>query len=424
MKTISEGFMEIIKNGKVFTKDFIFKKADIILEKGEIKDIIYYDNNGDNINNISDNNSNIYENNKINDNKSDSNECIKVIDATGLMVIPGLVDIHFHGCVGSDFCDATYEAIEKMAEYEKEHGIAAICPATMTLPKQRLLEICKNAKEYKNIQANNEHLKDVNTQGNYTQKLKAKFVGINLEGPFISPDRVGAQNPEYVQKPDVEMLQELIEESDNMVKLVTIAPEREGAIECISKLHDKIRFSVGHTMASYDEASLAYKSGARHATHLYNAMTGLNHRSPGVVGAARDGENVTAELICDGIHVHPAVIRATFSMFGSDRVILISDSMRACGMPDGESELGGQVVIKKGSEARLVTGELAGSVTNVYDCMVKAIEFGIPVADAIKAATYNPAKAIEILDEFGTIEIGKKPGFVLVNEDFSINQVL
>ena len=153
-------------------------------------------------------------------------------------------------------------------------------------------------------------------------------------------------------------------------------------------------------------------------------MTGLNHRNPGVVGAARDAKNVTAELICDGVHIHPSVVRATFSMFGSDRVILISDSMRACGMPDGESELGGQVVIKKGNEARLVTGELAGSVTNVYDCMVKAIEFGIPIADAIKAATYNPAKAIGVLDEFGTIEIGKKPGFVLVNEDFSINQVL
>ena len=263
-----------------------------------------------------------------------------------------------------------------------------------------------------------------NEQANTSEKLKAKLAGINLEGPFISPDRVGAQNPEYVQKPDAEMLQELIDESGNMVKLVTIAPERGGAIECISKLHDKVRFSVGHTMANYDEATLAYESGAKHATHLYNAMTGLNHRNPGVVGAARDAKNVTAELICDGVHIHPSVVRATFSMFGSDRVILISDSMRACGMPDGESELGGQVVIKKGNEARLVTGELAGSVTNVYDCMVKAIEFGIPIADAIKAATYNPAKAIGILDEFGTIEIGKKPGFVLVNEDFSINQVL
>lgn len=224
---------------------------------------------------------------------------------------------------------------------------------------------------------------------------------------------IGAQNPEYVQKPDAEMLQELIDESGNMVKLVTIAPEREGAIECISKLHDKVRFSVGHTMANYDEATLAYESGAKHATHLYNAMTGLNHRNPGVVGAARDAKNVTAELICDGVHIHPSVVRATFSMFGSDRVILISDSMRACGMPDGESELGGQVVIKKENEARLVTGELAGSVTNVYDCMVKAIEFGIPIADAIKAATYNPAKAIGVLDEFGTIEIGKKTGICI-----------
>lgn len=411
--------MEIIKNGKVFTKNFTFEKADIILDKGEIKDIIYFGNNGDSTNNTSD----ISGSTDANNNKSDNNYT-RIIDANGLMVIPGLVDIHFHGCVGSDFCDATLEAVEKMAEYEKEHGIAAICPATMTLPKQRLMEICKNAKEYKDIQMNTKSLEKNNEQVNTSEKLKAKLAGINLEGPFISPDRVGAQNPEYVQKPDAEMLQELIDESGNMVKLVTIAPERGGAIECISKLYDKVRFSVGHTMANYDEATLAYESGAKHATHLYNAMTGLNHRNPGVVGAARDAKNVTAELICDGVHIHPSVVRATFSMFGSDRVILISDSMRACGMPDGESELGGQVVIKKENEARLVTGELAGSVTNVYDCMVKAIEFGIPIADAIKAATYNPAKAIGILDEFGTIEIGKKPGFVLVNEDFSINQVL
>ena len=417
--------MEIIKNGKVFTKNFTFEKADIILDKGEIKDIIYFGNNGDSTNNTSD----ISGSTDANNNKSDNNYT-RIIDANGLMVIPGLVDIHFHGCVGSDFCDATLEAVEKMAEYEKEHGIAAICPATMTLPKQRLMEICKNAKAVANwilsdiSRILNEKEMEADQIPYTSEKLKAKLVGINLEGPFISPDRVGAQNPEYVQKPDAEMLQELIDESGNMVKLVTIAPEREGAIECISKLHDKVRFSVGHTMANYDEATLAYESGAKHATHLYNAMTGLNHRNPGVVGAARDAKNVTAELICDGVHIHPSVVRATFSMFGSDRVILISDSMRACGMPDGESELGGQVVIKKENEARLVTGELAGSVTNVYDCMVKAIEFGIPIADAIKAATYNPAKAIGVLDEFGTIEIGKKPGFVLVNEDFSINQVL
>lgn len=378
--------MKIIKNGKVYTKDFVFRDENIVLDGDTIVDIFE-------------------ETDKLEEYKD-----ADIIDAKGLMIIPGLVDIHFHGCVGFDFCDGTIEAISKMAEFQKQHGITAICPATMTLPKERLMSICKNASEYKKISGN--------------EKGKAELKGINLEGPFISVDRVGAQNPEFVHAPDVEFLQDLIEESNGLVKLTTIAPETEGAIDCISRLKDKIRFSVGHTMADYDVAMKAYDSGARHATHLYNAMTSLNHRNPGVVGAARDNEDVTVELICDGVHIHPSVVRATFEMFGSDRVILISDSMRACGMEDGEYELGGLPVIKKGNEARLHTGELAGSVTNVYDCMVKAIEFGIKKEEAIRAATFNPAKAIGILDEFGSIEVGKKPGLVLVDNKFAIEKVI
>ena len=328
-----------------------------------------------------------------------------VVDAEGMYLIPGLVDIHFHGCKGADMCDGTKEALDVITSYEASVGVTSVCPATMTIPKDELLEVMKNA-------------------GSYEYSGGSHLVGINMEGPFISPAKKGAQAAENIMHCDYEYFSQLQKAANGLIKLVDIAPEEPGAMEFIDRAKGEVVISLAHTASDYDTAREAIEHGASHATHLYNAMTGLNHRNPGVVGAARDAKNVTAELICDGVHIHPSVVRATFSMFGSDRVILISDSMRACGMPDGESELGGQVVIKKGNEARLVTGELAGSVTNVYGCMVKAIEFGIPIADAIKAATYNPAKAIGILDEFGTIEIGKKPGFVLVNEDFSINQVL
>lgn len=375
--------MELIKNGLVYTKDFTFQNKDILIEDNVIKEIAC-------VGKIS----------------VDKEKC-NVIDAAGKKVIPGLVDIHFHGCMGYDFCDGTDEAIRKMAEYEKSIGVAAICPATMTLSEEQLKQICTNAGKYKA----------------YDMEKEAELCGINLEGPFVSKDRLGAQNPRYVHKADSKFLQELINDSNGLTKLITIAPETEGAIECISEMKDKIRFSIGHTMSDYDTAVKAYKAGAKHATHLYNAMTGLSHREPGVVGAARDCSEVMVEMICDGIHIHPAVIRATFEMFGANRIILISDSMRACGMEDGDYELGGLPVIKKGREARLKTGELAGSVTNVYDCMVNVIRFGIPAEDAIKAATYNPAKAIGIDDKYGTIDIGKNAAMLIVDDEWKIEKV-
>ena len=410
--------MEIIKNGKVFTKNFTFEKADIILDKGEIKDIIYFGNNGDSTNNSSD----ISGSTDANNNKSDNNYT-RIIDANGLMVIPGLVDIHFHGCVGSDFCDATLEAVEKMAEYEKEHGIAAICPATMTLPKQRLMEICRNAKEYKDIQMNTKSLEKNNEQVNTSEKLKAKLVGINLEGPFISPDRVGAQNPEYVQKPDAEMLQELIDESGNMVKLVTIAPEREGAIECISKLHDKVRFSVGHTMANYDEATLAYESGAKHATHLYNAMTGFNHREPGCVGAIFDTD-ITTETIADGIHISYPALKIAYKVKSTDKVMLVSDSMMACCMRDGCYSLGGQDVEVINGAARLKNGALAGSVLTIDKAVANVYKnCGIPLYEAVKMATYNPAKHCNVHSYKGSIKEGYDADLLLFDENITIKKV-
>jgi N-acetylglucosamine-6-phosphate deacetylase len=227
-----------------------------------------------------------------------------------------------------------------------------------------------------------------------------------------------------VKKPDAEMLERLIEASGQLVKLVTIAPEVQGAVECIRSMKEKVHFSAGHTMAGCEEAAAAFAEGADHVTHLYNAMPGLSHRNPGVVGAAADNPKVMAELICDGIHIHPVAVRAAFTLFGAERMILISDSTRACGMPDGTYELGGIPVYKKDGAVRQEDGTLAGSAVNVYDCMVNAIRMGIPEETAIRAVTYNPLKSIGMLEERGTITIGKKAHILLTDSSYALKRII
>lgn len=331
----------------------------------------------------------------------------KVIDGTGCYLIPGLTDIHFHGCVGHDFCNGTHEAIEAMAVYEASQGITTIVPATMTLGRDTLKRICETAASYKSGKG-------------------ATLCGINMEGPFIAMARKGAQNGAYVHKPDVSMFRELNAASGNMIKLLAIAPEEPGAMECIDELKDEVVLSVAHTTADYEKACEAFGRGVHHVTHLYNAMAGLSHRAPGVVGAAADDESVEAELICDGIHIHPATVRQTFKMFGDDRIILISDSMEATGISDGEYSLGGQKVIKKGNLATLEDGTLAGSATNLMDCLRTAVrKMGIPLESAVKCAAVNPAKSVGIYDEYGSITVGKTANLVLLKEeDLSTEKVI
>ncbi len=322
-----------------------------------------------------------------------------VIDAKGCYLIPGLTDIHFHGCVGRDFCDGTQESIEAMAVYEASQGITTIVPATMTLGEDTLQKICEAAASYPN-------------------KKGAILCGINMEGPFIAMAKKGAQNGDFVHKPDAEMFRRLNKASGNMVKLLAIAPEVEGAKECIEELKDEVVLSVAHTTADYEEASEAFAHGVHHVTHLYNAMSGLSHRAPGVVGAAADNEQVEAEMICDGIHIHPVTVRQTFKMFGDDRIILISDSMEATGMPDGEYALGGQKVIKKGNLATLTDGTIAGSATNLMDCVRVAVQkMQIPLESAVKCAAVNSAKSVGIYDRYGSITPGKTANLVLLKED-------
>ena len=332
----------------------------------------------------------------------------EVMDGSNLFAIPGLVDIHFHGCVNYDFCDGTPESLKAIAKYEASCGVTAIAPASMTLPEEILLKIFKNA-------------------ANYKQQDGAALVGINMEGPFLSEKKKGAQNSSYLHKPDMDMFKRLEKAADGLIKLVDVAPEEPGALEFINELKNTVTVSIAHTTADYNTAKIAFEAGASHVTHLYNAMPVMTNREPGVVGAACDHPNCRyVELICDGIHIHPAMVRNTFKMFGDDRIVLISDSMMATGMPDGQYALGGQPVRKDGNRAVIMdTGTLAGSVTNLMDCLRTAVkEMEIPLEKAVKCATMNPAKAIGIYDKYGSITPGKTANLVLLNKDLEIKNVI
>lgn len=363
----------IIKNGHVFTEEGIFRDQELYIKQDKIAS----DGEG------------------------------MVLDADGLYVIPGLTDIHFHGCVGYDFCDGTKEAIEKMSEYQLQNGITTICPASMTFSEEQLSAIFENA-------------------ASYSGKTGASLVGINMEGPFISMEKKGAQNGAYIHKPDAEMFARLQRSANGLIKLVDIAPEVDGAMECIEAIYDKVRVSLAHTNADFDTAKEAFEKGACHVTHLYNAMPPYTHRAPGVIGAACDNEKVMVELICDGVHSHPATVRTTFKMFGDDRIIFISDSMMACGLEDGQYTLGGQDVTVKGNLATLTElGNIAGSVTNLMNCMRKAVkEMQIPLESAVKCATINPAKAIGIYDEYGSLTVGKQADVVLLDKELEIRYII
>ena len=335
----------------------------------------------------------------------------RMLDVSGCYVIPGLVDVHFHGCVGEDFSDASPEGLQRMADFELSQGVTYICPAGMTLPEDQLTAICRNAAAHRAKNAGG-----------------AQLVGLHLEGPFLSTAKKGAQNGDFLHDPDSAMLRRLQKAAEGCVKLVTVAPEQPGAMDFIrAAVADGIAVSVGHTTADYDTAAAAFAAGADHATHLYNGMPPLHHRSPGVIGAAFDDPKVQVELICDGIHIHSSVVRATFRLFGAERVILISDSLRATGMPDGQYPFGGQEIEVHGNRATILghPETLAGSVTSLMGCLRQAVAFGVPLADAVRAASYNPARSIGIDRQAGSLDTGKEASLILLDrEDLSIRAIV
>ena len=329
------------------------------------------------------------------------------IDLQGKFVIPGLVDIHFHGNSGADFSDGSDAGLHKIAAYLAANGITSFSPASMTLPEERLNAAFATAIRLRDQEPAN----------------AARIRGITMEGPFFNPVKKGAQNADYLRLPDFDFFTRLNKAADKMIRIACVAPELAGALEFIERVHALCTVSVAHTAADYNAAKAGFDAGATHVTHLFNAMPPLAHRAPGVIGAAAENPLVTAELITDGIHIHPSAVRAAFVLFGAGRMVLVSDSMSACGMPNGEYELGGQKVTVSGRAATLADGTIAGSATNLFDCLRTAISFNIRPEDAIRAATANPARVIGADRDIGSIENGKCADFVICNPDWSIETV-
>ena len=326
------------------------------------------------------------------------------IDAQGCYVIPGLVEIHSHGAVGEDFSDGSSEGIAKLAAFYASNGITSFCATTMTLPEEELFTAVQVIRDFER------------------NSSQAKCAGIHLEGPFFSYGRRGAQTPDYLLNPDISLFDRLYEESGKIVRIVSAAPELEGSAQFIKHASKLCTVAIGHTEANYGTAMQAFENGASHVTHLFNCMEPFLHRAPGVVGAAFDS-GATIELISDGLHLHPAVIRSMFTMF-SGRAIPISDSVRCAGMPDGEYTLGGQKVFVKDSKSTLADGTIAGSSINLMTALRNVVSFGIPLEDAVISVTRRPAEVIGMQERIGSIEAGKSADFVILNKQLDIVNVI
>lgn len=377
-KKIEGGIKMILKNAKVYNADFDLIEADVQISGDKIAAV---------------------------------GPCCdgETLDLHGLTILPGLIDIHIHGCGGADTGDATPQALEAMSQCLVKRGVTSFCPTSMTLSFEELSSIFANVEQMRE-----------RVGGAYIQ-------GINMEGPYISMAKKGAQNALYVRNPDKDEFRRLYEGCNGVIKIVDIAPECDGADSFIEEVTPYCPVSIAHTACGYDEAVRAIELGVRHITHLYNAQSGLVSRAPGVVGAAFDKAQeygVRAELICDGFHIHPASLRIAFRMLGEDGSIVISDSMRAAGHHDGEYDLGGQTVYVKDGKALLADGTIAASTSNIWQELKNIISYGVPVKQAIKSCTINPAKAIRVDNQTGSIEVGKFADLLVVDDEWNIKLVI
>ncbi len=362
----------ILKNATVWTKDFSPEKTDIKITGETVEGLgCYADEEG--------------------------------IDLSGCTVVPGFIDIHIHGACLADSSSGSTEEIQTISRYLAKSGITSFCPTTMTLPEETLAKAFKAVKECMGRE-----------EGAYIH-------GINMEGPFISHAKKGAQAAEHIRKPDIAEFERL--NAICPIKLADIAPEAEGALEFASEASKACTVSAAHTAASYDEAKAGFENGFSHATHLFNAMTPIQNRAPGVPTAVFDSDTTTAELICDGLHNHPAVLRMAFKLLGEDRAVVISDSMSAAGMGDGEYELGGQTVYVKEGKATLADGTIAASTTNIYQEFKNLLHFGIDFKSALKACTINPARVAGADSFTGSIEKGKRADLLVLDSELNLKAV-
>ena len=368
----------VLINGRIYTETVVYECGYIEIEAGEIVNVQSGQYDGDK----------------------------PTVDVKGGHIVPGFIDIHIHGGYGQDVMDGSYDGLIKLTEGLLSEGTTSFLATTMTQSVEKIDRA-------------------LNTIATYVEKEKtasrAEIIGVHLEGPYISCNKVGAQHPEYVQKPSVESLRHFQTQAQNLIKIVTIAPEVDGAAETIAAFHDQVIFSIGHTVATYDEVNTAAEQGARHVTHLYNAGTPFEHRNPGQFGAAWLNDNLNTELIVDGIHAHPAAIKIAYKLKGNKGMYLITDAMRAKGMPDGMYDLGGQNVIVKNKEARLESGALAGSILCMNVGLKHLIEFTeAPLADLWRVTSLNQAIALGIDDRLGSIKRGKAADLVVLNDNMDV----
>lgn len=374
----------LIKNSKIINKDNILRDHCVLISEGKIKEILKEDEIKEEVSNI--------------------------IDAEGKYLSPGFIDIHNHGNFGHDAMEGTIEAIKSMAKYHVKNGVTSFLATTMTGSNEETKNAITNvAKFIKND--NNKY---------------SRVLGLYLEGPYFSQDKKGAQPSKYLKNPDINEIKEFIKLSNNNIKVMALAPELSNALEAIKYLKsNNINVSLGHTNATYEEATKAIELGATGATHLYNGMRVFSHREPGVIGAVLCDERVMCEMICDGIHIHKAAMQMAVKIKGVNSIILISDAMMAAGLDDGEYLLGGQKVFVKNNEARLVDGTLAGSTLKLNNAVKNMIDIvGVSLQEAVKMATLNPAKAIGVTDKKGSIEVGKDADLIIFDNDINVAKVI
>ena len=368
----------LYKNGLVVTPDFTLREADVRVSKGIIAEILPPG--------------------AVSDGEGET-------DLKGNILAPGFIEMHIHGCAGTDFSSDpdTAGCLETMSRYLASRGVAAFAPAAMTMDFAALRGLMER---YRAVSVN--------------PLCGAALAGIYLEGPFLSAARCAAQPPEYIIPPDIGRLRELQKCSGGNIRVVCVAPEAEGATEFIRQAAEICRVSAAHTAADYDVGVKAIEAGVSCATHLYNAMNDPTRRQPGIAGALLES-GCFCELICDGVHIHPAIIRLTYRIIGAERLCIVSDAMAAAGLGNGSFSLGTRRVTVRGSRAQLSDGSLAGSVTDVRAGFFKAVGFGIPPLDALRAATLNPARALGIDGTLGTIEAGKSARVQVLDREIFIN---